>query len=273
MRVALVHGFTQTAASWGPVRERLEAAGHAVVTPEVSGHGAQSERRADLVADADRLADEVSTARPIDEVSTARLADEVTTDRPADPKRPAVWVGYSMGGRVCLHVAVQRPEVVAGLVLISTTAGLDSDRERASRREADEALARSIELDGVDAFVSRWLQGPLWRTLPAEAVGADIRRTNSAAGLAASLRLAGTGAQESLWDHLDAIRCPVLVVTGDLDEKFTAIGADLARSLRHAPVTSIAIRGAGHAVPWEKPDELTATVIAWIDGLALEPAT
>lgn len=252
MRVALVHGFTQTAASWGPIRDRLEAAGHSVLTPELSGHGAQSARRDDLVADADRLADEVGVP---------------------GPARRAVWVGYSMGGRVCLHVALQRPEVLAGLVLISTTAGLDSDRERAARRDADEALARSIEVEGVDAFVDRWLQGPLWKSLPSEAAGAEIRRTNTAAGLAASLRLGGTGAQASLWDRLGAIRCPVLVVTGDLDEKFTAIGARMVESLHHAPVSSVVVRGSGHAVPWEKPDELTEAMTAWIDGLGPEPLT
>ena len=242
LRVALVHGFTQAAGSWTPVQARLEEAGHTVVTPEASGHGAQSDRRDALPADAERLADEVGGA---------------------------VWVGYSMGGRLCLHVAVQRPEVVRGLVLVSTTAGIEDDAERAERRAADEELARSIEADGVAAFVDRWLAGPLWATLPRAAAGVEIRRANTPAGLAASLRLAGTGAQAPLWDRLSEIAAPVLIVTGSLDAKFSALGTRLAGALRSAAVTVEQIEGAGHALPWERPDELAEAVHRWM--LSQEP--
>lgn len=242
MRVALVHGFTQAGPSWAPVRERLEAAGHTVVTPEASGHGAESDRRDGIVADADRMAAEVGEA---------------------------VWVGYSMGGRICLHVAVRHPEAIRGLGLVSTTAGITDDGERAARRAADDELARSLEVDGVEAFIERWLAGPLWATLPRAAAGVDVRRANTAAGLAASLRLAGTGAQAALWDRLGDLDRPVLIVTGSLDAKFSALGARLAQSFRSAPVTVETIEDAGHAVPWERPAEFTDALEQWM--LSQEP--
>lgn len=244
MRLALVHGFTQAAASWSSIQERLEAAGHTVVTPEAAGHGAKGAHRATLAADANRFAEEVGEA---------------------------IWVGYSMGGRLCLHLALHRPDVVRGLVLVSTTAGIDAEEERAERRAADEELARSIESQGVDRFVSRWLAGPLWATLPAEAAGIEVRRRNTPEGLAASLRLAGTGAQVPLWDRLVELRCPVLVVTGVLDPKFTALGARLASSMPNAHVTVEHLPGAGHAVPWEKPDEFTRTVLRWLPTQESDP--
>ena len=59
---------------------------------------------------------------------------------PADRRR-AAWLGYSMGGRYALHVALRHPELVRRLVLVSATGGIDDPAERAARREGDEALA------------------------------------------------------------------------------------------------------------------------------------
>ena len=235
MRLCLVHGFTQTGASWDPVATRFRARGHEVVTPDIAGHGAASDARTDLWGAADLLAHAVGEA---------------------------VWIGYSMGGRVVLHLALAHPELVPRLVLVSTTAGITDDAERAARRRGDEALAVEIERDGVAAFVERWLRGPLWASLPRERAGVEHRLRNTPAGLASSLRLAGTGTQEPLWDRLSEIVSPVLVVTGRGDAKFAAIGAELAKALPAADVA--AIDGAGHAVPWEQPDAFVETIDAWL---------
>jgi len=235
VRLCLVHGFTQTGASWGPVASRLRDAGHEVITPDVAGHGSASAVCADAWESAAQLADAVG---------------------------PAVWVGYSMGGRIVLHLALARPEVANRLVLVSTTAGIADPAERAARRDADEALAAAVERDGVPDFVDRWLRGPLWATLPRDAAGIEHRLANTASGLASSLRLAGTGAQQPLWDRLGTIRAAALVVTGELDAKFGALGARLATALPHGSHTIVA--GAGHAVPWEQPGVFAAAVDEWL---------
>jgi len=235
VRLCLVHGFTQTGASWGPVADRLRGAGHDVVTPDVAGHGAASEVRADLWQAAAFLAAEVGSA---------------------------VWIGYSLGARLVLHVALAHPEVVQRLVLVSSTAGIDDDDQRTDRRAADDALADDIERIGVPAFVERWLSGPLWSTLPRERAGIEHRVGNTAAGLASSLRLAGTGTQDPLWQRLATIDAPALVVTGGLDHKFGELGDRLASLLPQA--TRVAVADAGHAVPWERPDAFVAAVDAWL---------
>jgi 2-succinyl-6-hydroxy-2,4-cyclohexadiene-1-carboxylate synthase len=235
VRLCLVHGFTQTGASWGPIADALRGAGHDVVTPDVAGHGAASDVRADLRTAAGLLADAVG---------------------------PAVWVGYSMGGRLALHVALEHPQVVERLVLVSATAGIEADGERSARRDADARLADGIERDGVAVFVERWLEGPMWATLPPDRAGVEHRLSNTAAGLASSLRLAGTGAQEPLWGRLSSITVPTLIVTGSLDDKFDALGERLAAGIRDA--THATITGAGHAVPWEQPEVFAATVDQWL---------
>ena len=55
--------------------------------------------------------------------------------------------------------------------------------------------------------------------LPLDAADLDDRRRNTVAGLASSLRLAGTGTQEPLWDRLGMLTMPVLVLAGERDER------------------------------------------------------
>ena len=223
-RLVLVHGFTQTRRSWDVVASAL-AARHDVVALDAPGHGELADVALDLW-------------------QGARLV--------AQQGGRAAYVGYSMGGRLCLHVALAHPDFVEALVLVGTTAGIRDDVERADRKRDDEARAARIERDGVDAFLREWLAQPLFTSLPTEARGLDDRRTNTAAGLAASLRLAGTGTQEPLWDRLAELEMPVLLVAGERDEKFTALAHQMAVAIGgNARVALVA--DAGHAAHLERP--------------------
>jgi len=179
-----------------------------------------------------------------------------------DAGGPAIYVGYSMGGRLSLHLAVAQPDLVRRLALVSTTAGIEDPADRDARRQSDADLAASIEREGVDAFLDRWLALPLFATLPRDAASLDDRRRNTAAGLASSLRLAGAGAQASLWDRLGELPMPVLVVAGERDAKYAAIGLRMAELIPHA--TFAAIAGAGHAAHLEAPDVFAGVLEAWL---------
>jgi 2-succinyl-6-hydroxy-2,4-cyclohexadiene-1-carboxylate synthase len=229
-RVVLVHGFTQTGASWATIAAGL--AGHEVLAPDQPGHGAAAGERADLPASADRLA----------------------------PLGPATFVGYSMGARIALHLALRHPDAVDALVLLGGTAGIDDEDERTARRAADEVLADRLEVVGTDAFLDEWLAQPLFAGLPDDGRGA---RSTDAAGMAASLRLAGTGTQVPLWDRLDELAVPVLVVAGERDDKFRALGERLAAGIPGA--TLALVPGAGHAAHLERPDGFLAVVRPWLD--------
>jgi len=177
---------------------------------------------------------------------------------------PAVWIGYSMGGRLALHAAVTRPDLVRGLVLVGASPGISDATERTQRRQADEALADEIERIGTAAFIDRWLANPLFAGLGPDNNHRAQRLTNDPGGLATSLRLAGTGAQEPLWDQLAAITCPVLVVTGADDAKFATI-ADAMAPRFGGPCTTVAIDGAGHSVHLEQPEAFVEAVEGWLD--------
>lgn len=179
----------------------------------------------------------------------------------------AVWLGYSLGGRVALTAAAMLPALVDALVLVSATPGLSDAAERAARRTADEALADDVLRDGVPAFVERWMAQPLFasqaRLGDAHLAGMrDQRLANRAEALATSLRLAGTGAMPPLWDDLPRIAAPTLLVAGGLDAKYTALAEAMAAALPRVLRADVA--GCGHAVPAEAPAALAATAALFL---------
>jgi 2-succinyl-6-hydroxy-2,4-cyclohexadiene-1-carboxylate synthase len=237
VRWVFAHGFTQTARSWSTFSRLLQQrrAGITTIAVDLPGHGdAPPPADADLAAAADRL---------------------VTAGG------PGTYVGYSMGGRVALHAALARPDLVERLVLIGATAGIDDPADRATRRAADERLADRIERLGVAAFIDEWLRNPLFAGLTEETDQRADRLRNTAAGLAASLRATGTGTQQPLWDRLGEIAAPVLVLAGEHDQKFREIGARLAAGLPDATFTVIA--DAGHCVHLEQPETTADAIAGW----------
>jgi 2-succinyl-6-hydroxy-2,4-cyclohexadiene-1-carboxylate synthase len=234
-RVVLAHGFTQTLASRGALGERLGERWE-VVRVDLPGHGGSGAVRAGF----EEAAGLVGAAGG-----------------------RAAYVGYSLGGRLCLRLALDRPDLVPALALIGASPGIADPAGRAQRRAADEALAERIEREGVAAFLDRWLAGPLFATLPEAAAGRAERLANTADGLAWALRALGTGAQEPLWDRLAGLRPPTLLLAGELDAKFTAIARQMAAAI--GPTAAVAIvPGAGHAAHLERPAEVAARLAAFL---------
>lgn len=237
--IVLAHGFTQTGRLWGPFGVALSQH-RRLVSVDLPGHGGSATVEADLPTAGELVLD------------AAALAG----DGPVD------LLGYSLGARVALHAALGHPERVRRLILIGATGGLEDDTERAARRTRDEELADGLEEDGdLDGFLERWLANPLFGTLRADAAEIGERRRNTAAGLASSLRLAGTGTQQPLWDQLAACRVPVLALAGANDPRFVAAG------LRIAALTGgvfAAVPGAAHAAHLEQPALCARLVLSWL---------
>jgi 2-succinyl-6-hydroxy-2,4-cyclohexadiene-1-carboxylate synthase len=172
-----------------------------------------------------------------------------------------------MGGRIALHYALGHPDRVSRLVLESASPGLSDPRDRAARVASDEALARALEADGIEGFVNRWEALPLFESQQAlpEAVRAEVRRrrlTNDPRSLAASLRGIGTGTLPSLWDRLEEVAQPVLLLVGALDSRFVTIARRMAARLPTAEVHVVG--GAGHRVHLERPREWLEAVTRFL---------
>jgi 2-succinyl-6-hydroxy-2,4-cyclohexadiene-1-carboxylate synthase len=234
--VTLLHGFTQSGRSWREVIARMPE-GWMWIVPDLRGHGETETRHgapcsmAACTDDLEKLWDELAMAR-------------------------THLVGYSMGGRLALHLAARRPERVLSLLTIGAHAGLDEDA-REGRRRGDEALAERIEQDGIEAFVDYWGSLPLLAGIERRgpAYVAQIRAErlqNHVAGLACSLRGMGAGVMEPVWDELARVPFPCTFVAGQLDDGYVASARRLGTTVPNGH-TEVILR-AGHAVQQERPD-------------------
>jgi 2-succinyl-6-hydroxy-2,4-cyclohexadiene-1-carboxylate synthase len=229
-----LHGFTHTGASWDSVVRSLDRR-YRVLAPDIRGHGSATELRP---------------------VSLAAVVEDVADLAP----KHFDLCGYSMGGRLALHVARALGPRVERLVLIGASPGLADAKERAARRRDDERLAESIERMSIDEFAREWAETPVLAGLP-EPVAAAVHRDrlrNTPTGLAAALRGLGTGTLPSLWERLDEVTVPVTLVAGQRDHKFVAIAQHMADLLPRARVEVVS--GAGHAVHLEDPDAVAAVL-------------
>jgi 2-succinyl-6-hydroxy-2,4-cyclohexadiene-1-carboxylate synthase len=232
--VVLLHGFTNTGASWAGVIEALPET-YRALAPDIRGHG------------------DASGARPV-------TLDAVVGDVADLSAGPFTLVGYSMGGRIALHVALAIADRVQRLVLIGASPGLRDASARAERRTADERLARTLEHSTIEEFAERWAQTPvLADQAPDVRARVDVdRRRNTPEALAAALRGLGTGALPSLWPRLGEVRVPVQLVVGQRDHKFRETAEQMTRMLPSSELTLVT--DAGHAVHWEAPGAVAEVI-------------
>lgn len=245
--ITLLHGFTTHGAAWESVRHEL-AERFRVMTIDLPGHG--------------------RSAVPPPEYDFTHCAADVAAAMRANDQAPGVLLGYSMGGRIALATALQSPQSVAHLILESASPGIEDPAERATRRDTDAALADQIEAQPLADFIDGWLDLPLFRTQRSldDAVrqrSRALRLANDPRALAASLRRLGTGSQPSFWRRLGELRMPVLLLSGELDEKFRNIASEMQQRLPNA--TSRVVAGAGHTIHLERPRDFLEHVIKAAD--------
>ncbi|MCL5948476.1 MAG: alpha/beta fold hydrolase [Actinobacteria bacterium] len=246
MRTLLVHGFTQNAGCFGAFAERLQdPAGRAneIYTVDLPGHGHSSDISAGPWAAAEMLG-----------LSFGK----------------GTYIGYSLGARICLHLALSNPDIVERLVLISANGGIEDGVARNRRRVSDEAMARELE-EGKDleAFLHDWTEQPLFATMPQHARMIDRRMQNTPVGLASSLRMCGAAACDPLWDRLHELAMPVLIVAGMLDSRYAYAADRMARLIGDNARVSL-IPGAGHACHLERPGTVALIITSFLRAIKVD---
>ncbi|NTV63385.1 MAG: 2-succinyl-6-hydroxy-2,4-cyclohexadiene-1-carboxylate synthase [Oscillochloris sp.] len=244
----LLHGFTGSAAEWADLTPHLAPQRH-VIAVDLPGHGP-------VPAPADPAA-----------YTMERCVADLLAVLDGFGLEQVDLLGYSMGGRVALHLAALAPQRVRSLILESASPGLADPAERAARAAADDALADTIVSQGIAWFADYWQSLPLFASqdaLPAEARAAlrERRMHSQPLGLAGSLRGMGTGRQQSLWHRLPQLTMPTLLITGELDIKFETINRQMAQLMPAARLTCLPI--AGHTAHLERPQEFAELVVGFL---------
>ncbi|GAB5521111.1 MAG: 2-succinyl-6-hydroxy-2,4-cyclohexadiene-1-carboxylate synthase [Rhodothermales bacterium] len=232
-----LHGFMGSGTDWSDVVDVLRGEHVAVDLP---GHGANIGLSGDAYTMAGAAAQLISQL-------DARGWTEVNL------------VGYSMGGRLALYLALHHPERIRHLVLVSASPGLRTESERTARRAVDAERARAIETD-FGTFLDRWYTLPVFASLPDEVAAIQIerKRANDPHELAKSLRFMGTGSQPSLWSRLPELTVPTTIVVGELDPKFVQIAEAMQAATQEAEVWPMP--GAGHMVHVEQPNRFIQVI-------------
>ncbi len=230
-----LHGFMGRAEDWRGISTGLDRRFFRIAV-DLPGHGAS------LGMPADRYTME-GAARSVLEALDRAGVDRTTV------------VGYSMGGRLALYLALRHPDRCAGLFLESASPGLEDAGERAARRRADEEKATRLEGGDFEGFLHDWYRQPLFAPLARDedllSRTIEDKGRNDPAELAKSLRGMGTGSQPPLWGELPNLRVPALAVAGGLDEKFVGISHRMAS--RAPGMRAAVVPGAGHNVHAEAP--------------------
>ena len=233
--VLFLHGFMGSASDWDSIKIGLGGTYFSLAV-DLPGHGS-----------ATGLAEGAYTME-----SAAHALIEVLDRRGV--KQCAI-VGYSMGGRLALYVALHFPERCRLLVLESASPGLATAQQRRARREVDEDRAARLEREDLDIFLKEWYRQPLFSSLArheglVEALIAR-RRTNDPQELARSLRGMGTGSQPSLWERLATLRVSTVALAGALDPKYVKIAEQMAEL--NGQIRVHVVPDAGHNVHLEQP--------------------
>ena len=232
--VVLAHGFTQNGRCWGGL-DKLLAQRYRVVCVDLPGHGRSDHDEASLELSAELL---------------------------AEAGGQGTYVGYSMGGRIALHLAIQQPSLVHRLVLLGTNPGIEDAVQRQQRAHQDNALAEELLEIGVDAFIERWLQNPLFDGLSADAAAVEERVKNRPTGLASTLRHRSVGQQRSLWPSLGQVSTPTALIAGSEDPKYCDINR---RAVSQFQAGHNLECPGSHAVHLQEPEVIAHKIIEHIE--------
>lgn len=226
--ILMLHGFLGSGKDWQHHADRLRD-GYACFMPDLPGHGASPAPRY------------ISGAFETTCKSLAELAGKIHPG-------PLHLVGYSMGGRLALYLALHYPETFRSTVIVSSSAGLRTPEERVLRRKSDDRLAESL-IEDFSGFLDRWYGLPLFEQLKQHPLFPEIlerRRKNNPEALAGALRQLGTGRQPSLWEKLAENRLPTAFFTGEKDTKYVEIGRQM---VNLCPCSELIIfPGCGHTL-------------------------
>jgi 2-succinyl-6-hydroxy-2,4-cyclohexadiene-1-carboxylate synthase len=247
--VLMLHGFTGSISAWQGIPEALSK--HArVIAVDIIGHGDSS-----APSDPDRY----SIPKAVQDI--LELLDRLDVGA-------LTVLGYSMGGRIALHLTLDAPDRVSSLILENAAPGIDDPQDRAARVEADEQQARMIERKGISSFIDHWEAMPLFasqKKLPDDvrARQRELRLSQNPTGLANSLRGMGAGVMEPVSDRLQELEMPVLYVAGTHDKKYQEIGQFVCGQLQNARFVEIS--RAGHTVHLEQPEVYLLVVDGFLD--------
>lgn len=242
--ILFLHGFTGSSSDWTEIIPQIDSK-FSIVVIDLIGHGKSDSPDDVSFYEIDSIIHQLKSA--IEKLELNKI----------------ILCGYSMGGRVALSFASQYPQLINGLILESSTAGIKSEDERLTRIKNDEQLGEKLTQNGIEEFVDYWLNLPIFesqKNLPKQKLQ-EIRTNklrNNPTELANSLLGFSAGKMPPLWEQLNNFSFPVLLLSGEFDKKYCELNKEMNKLLPNSQ--HIIVPGAGHNIHLEKPSEFVIFV-------------
>jgi pimeloyl-ACP methyl ester carboxylesterase len=180
---------------------------------------------------------------------------------------PCHFLGLSMGGFVGMRLAIRHPDLIKALILLETSADPEP-QENAGRYRRLNFIARWFGLSLVANPVMQSMFGKKFLSDPARATLRDEwhRRLLGNHRIGITRAVKGVITREGVYDQLDQIKAPTLIIVGDQDvatppAKAERIHARILGSKLHV------ISGAGHTSTVEEPNAVNAVIVEFLSGL------
>jgi pimeloyl-ACP methyl ester carboxylesterase len=233
--IVLLHGAGFDHSTWALHSRWFAHHGHNVLAPDLPGHGRTSGAALPTIAD---MAD--WTAALIDAAGAAK----------------ARLVGHSMGSLIALETAARHPAKVSALSLIGTAATMTVGPDLLKAAEAnDQAAIDMVSIWGLGfrAELGGSLAPGLWMHSGAQRVLQQCRP-----GVLFN-DLTACNAYQNAMAAAAQIKVPTTFILGERDMMTPAkAGKTLAAALPNS--RTVVLRGAGHMMMAERPDELLAAL-------------
>jgi 2-succinyl-6-hydroxy-2,4-cyclohexadiene-1-carboxylate synthase len=159
-----------------------------------------------------------------------------------------ILLGYSLGGRMALHLLLQQPELWDAAIFVSTHPGIQDKNEKHQRQTRDHAWAKRFEMEPWDTLLQDWHAQDVFGGHRVERKENQFNRQI----LSDVLRNWSLGAQDFLLPFLKDVAVPILWIAGEKDHRYSEQARSL--SLKH-PLSKVWISpNVAHRVPWEAPE-------------------
>lgn len=246
-----IHGYTGSADDWKTVISQIDK-NFSIAGIDLIGHGESDSPETEELYTADSISYQIMN---IIERSI---------------RRKVIPLGYSMGGRAALNFAANYPDKVEALILESTTPGIREENLRKERIKKDSELIEFIRTHRIEEFIDYWMNLEIFGTqkrLSDEKLKQikTIKLRNNPTGLINSLKGFGTGRMLPLYDRIKNIKCKTLLISGELDEKYTALNREIVSLFPYAKLE--VIKNAGHNTHLEVPAEFARAVNEFLKSL------
>lgn len=178
-------------------------------------------------------------------------------------QQPVTLLGYSLGGRLALHLLLKYPEFFHAAVIVSTNPGLSHESEKTKRLNKDAEWARVFQEEQWNLAMEKWNSQSVFLS---DDVMCERQENNyNRMRLIEALSCWSLGKQGNLKPLIEELNIPILWISGEKDIKFKEIACNM--QLKHSKSQVWIAEETGHRLPWQQPKRFVEAIDTFIKSI------